>query len=75
MMGQGEPFPLRPPDSTYAVAYRPSRQASGDQIELWPTILSLGQALPVLPLRLRNEHIPVDLDATYNTACRRSRLE
>lgn len=75
MLGRGEPFLLSPAVSTYAVAYRPSRQPSGDQIELWPRALPLGQPLPVLPLALRNaETVPVDLDATYGEARERSRL-
>ena len=62
-------------DDLYAVAYRPSRQASGDRIELWPHALSLGGALPVLPLALRNAGIvPVDLEETYAEARERSRL-
>jgi len=75
MLGRGEPFLMSPSVSTYAVAYRPSRQPSGDQIELWPRALPLGQPLPVLPLVLRNaETVPVDLDATYSEARERSRL-
>jgi hypothetical protein len=75
LMGQGVPFLLTPAETTYAVAYRPSRQPTGDQIELWPMVLALGKPLPLLPLRLRNgATIPVDLDTTYNTACQRSRL-
>ncbi|MCI0380472.1 MAG: DUF4058 family protein [Gemmataceae bacterium] len=54
LLGHGEPFLLSPAATTYAVAYRPSRQPSGDQIELWPSVLLLGQPLPVLPLALRN---------------------
>jgi hypothetical protein len=75
LMGQGAPFLLTPADTIYTAAYRPSRQPTGDQIEMWPMALALGQPLPVLPLRLRNAAtIPVDLDTTYNTACQRSRL-
>jgi hypothetical protein len=75
MLGRGEPFLLSPSVPTYAVAYRPSRQPSGDQIELWPRSLPLGQPLPVLPLALRNaETVPVDLHATYSEARERSRL-
>jgi hypothetical protein len=75
LLGQGEPFLLTPAVATYAVAYRPSRQSSGDQIELWPTPLTLSQPLPVLPLALRNAAVvPVDLETTYQEACQRSRL-
>jgi hypothetical protein len=76
LLGFGEPYELPTSATTYAVAYRPSRQPSGDQIEVWPQPLSLGQPLPVLPLALRNAAtVPVDLDGTYTEACHRSRLE
>ncbi|MHB1425479.1 MAG: DUF4058 family protein [Gemmataceae bacterium] len=75
LFGRGEPFLMTPASATYAVAYRPSRQPSGDQIELWPTPLTLGQPLPVLPLALLNAAVvPVDLETTYKEACQRSRL-
>lgn len=76
LLGHGSPFLLDPAATTYAAAYRPSRQPTGDQIEVWPAPLSLGASLPTLPLALRNAGVvPVDLEETYNEACRRSRLE
>jgi hypothetical protein len=75
LLGRQEPFLLPPTATTYAVGYRPSRQPSGDQIELWPKPLRLGQPLPTLPLALRNAGVvPVDLDETYSEARERSRL-
>src|SRR5438552_2905786 len=75
LLGAGEPVLLSSSAATYAVAYRPSRQASGDQVELWPRALSLGEPLPVLPLALRNGGVvPVDLEETYAEARERSRL-
>jgi hypothetical protein len=75
LLGQREPFLLTPVAKIYAVAYRPSRQPGGDQIELWPTVLSVGEVLPVLPLALRNAGaVPVDLEETYSEARQRSRL-
>jgi hypothetical protein len=75
LFGRGEPFGMTPAATTYAVAYRPSRQPAGDQIEIWPTTLTLGQSLPLLPLALRNAGVvPVDLETTYTEACQRSRL-
>jgi hypothetical protein len=75
LLDRAAPFVMDPTAGTYAVAYRPSRQPSGDQIELWPRPLVLGQALPMLPLALRNAGIvPVDLEETYMEACQRSRL-
>src|SRR6202140_1301385 len=53
LLARAEPFLLAPSATTYAVAYRPSRQTTGDQIELWTRPLQQGQALPVLPLALR----------------------
>jgi hypothetical protein len=74
-LGQGKPFLLAPLVTTYAVAYRPSRQPSGDQVEVWPKALTLGESLPELPLSLRNAGIvPVDLESTYSEARERSRL-
>jgi hypothetical protein len=74
-LSRGEPFLLPAATSIYAVAYRPSRQPSGDQIDLWPRPLSLGQPLPLLPLALRNAGmVPVDLEETYGEARQRSRL-
>jgi hypothetical protein len=62
-LGHGGPFLLEPAATIYAVAYRPSRQVSGDQIEVWPVPLAVGQPLPVLPMALRNAG-----------TCQRSRL-
>ena len=50
LIGRSEPCLLAPSAKTYAAAYRPSRQPAGDQIELWPKILTVGQSLPLLPL-------------------------
>ncbi len=76
LLGRSEPYLLAPSATTYAVAYRPSRQPAGDQIELWPKLLTVGQPLPVLPLALRNAMtLPVDLEETYEEARQRSRLK
>ena len=59
----------------YAIAYRPARRKAGDQIDLWPTPLAVGQALPTVPLALRGgPTLPVDLEATYTEAREWSRL-
>ncbi len=72
----GAPFLLPETANLYAVAYRPQRRtAGGDQVDLWPAPLALGQPLPVLPLGLRNAGVvPVDLESTYSDARGRSRL-
>lgn len=75
LFGLGPPYPFDPDPVTYAVSYRPVRRPDGDRIEMWRYPLTIGGGLPVLPLGLRNAGIvPVDLDATYNETCVRSRL-
>ena len=65
-----------PADATlYAVAYRPIVRRDAEQVEAWPAPLAVGQPLPVLPLALNAELcLPLDLEATYVTACERRRL-
>lgn len=59
----------------YAVGYRPIVRRGAEEIDGWPVVLHVGQAMPVLPLSLNAELcVPVDLEATYSTACRRRRL-
>jgi hypothetical protein len=63
--------------SLYAVAYRPVRRDGRSEIDLWPTPVALGEALPTLPLPLRltgDLFVPVDFEAAYREACRRRRL-
>jgi Protein of unknown function (DUF4058) len=65
------------PDNAYlyAIAYRPTRRGQNDQIDAWPTILSVGSPLPILPLALRGSHpVPLDVNGAYEDACHRSRL-
>jgi hypothetical protein len=72
---QSEPFAFPENPTLYAVAYRPSHREAGDQIEIWPVSLRLGQSLPTLPLALRGvTTVPVDLEATYATTCQDIRL-
>jgi hypothetical protein len=59
----------------YGVAYRPVVRGEHSQIEIWPSRLEIGGALPVLPLALNAEIVlPLDLEATYTIACQRRRL-
>jgi hypothetical protein len=59
----------------YAAAHRPVRRQEANQIDVWPNPLTIGQSLPVVPLALRSASaVPLDLEATYNDACQRSRL-
>ena len=48
---------------------------SGEQIDLWPTVLGLSQGLPMLPLALSAALcLPIDFEATYMDVCSRRRL-
>ena len=61
--------------SLYTVSYRPLRRDETNLIDIWPTELGLGSALPVVPLPIRGYGvIPLDLETTYADACQRSRL-
>lgn len=62
-------------DRLYAVAYKPVRLTDDDRIDVWPATLTLGQALPTLPLALdKGGVVPVDFDSSYRQACERRRL-
>jgi hypothetical protein len=75
LMEQSERFAFPGAAPLYAVAYRPARRDVGDQIDCWPHPVGVGQALPTVPLALRGgPTLPLDLEATYTEARRRSRL-
>ena len=58
-----------------AVAYRPVHRDAGVQIEVWFSPITIGQTLPTLPLYLDVDLVvPIDLEATYASACRKLRL-
>jgi hypothetical protein len=54
----------------YAVAYRIVKAGERTQLEAWPTALAVGEALPKVPLWLRDDlAVPLDLEASYGEAC------
>ena len=65
------------PDDTplYATAYRPVRQSDSERFVVWPSGLAVGQPLPDLPLPLGTlGYVQLELELTYEEACRVSRL-
>jgi hypothetical protein len=75
VMEQPETFAFPQTPTLYAVAYRPSRRSTGDQIEIWRVPLRVGQPLPTLPLALRGvATVPLDLETIYTTTCEDCRL-
>jgi hypothetical protein len=68
-------FRIADAQPTYAVSYRPARREAVDQVDVWAHELALGGDLPVVPLALLGARaVPLDLNGTYEDACRRSRL-
>jgi hypothetical protein len=62
-------------NSIYAVAYRPLQSESGGRIDAWPMPLTIGVALPKVPLSLGAELcLPVDLESSYQDACERRKV-
>jgi hypothetical protein len=58
-----------------AVAYRPARRNDTNEIDVWTVPLTVGGALPVLPLALLGARaVPLDLEATYSEARQQARL-
>jgi Protein of unknown function (DUF4058) len=75
LLGHGEQFTLSAETNLYAVAYRPIVRDQRQQIEIWPSLLEIGNTLPLLPLSLNAELcLPIDLEASYAAACQRRRL-
>jgi len=61
--------------ATYAAAYAPTPKDGEIRLDIWAHELVLGQALPVLPLKVLGfGFVNVDLGATYREACEWSRL-
>lgn len=65
------------PDSQwiYVTAYRPVSRKGEDLIDLWQWPLTIGAALPAVPLALKGYGcVRLDLEATYAEACARLRI-
>jgi hypothetical protein len=59
----------------YAAAYRPVIREEEPSLDIWHEVLAVGLSLPTMPLWLPGAIcLPVDLDATYERACREQRI-
>lgn len=59
----------------YAVAYRAGPNGQPSRLDTWPVSLTVGQALPTLPLWLPGDlPIPIDLEMSYEETCRVLRI-
>jgi hypothetical protein len=64
------------PTGLSAVSYRAvGREEEMQQLQLWPSPLTLGQSLPTLPLWIAADFsVPLDLDASYRATCQDLRI-
>ncbi len=63
------------PTGLSAVAYRKVLEPNRPHLEVWSHVLTLGQALPVLPLWLTPELcLPLRLEESYTETCRSLRI-
>jgi hypothetical protein len=63
------------PTQLYAVAYRSVGADEQRQLQAWPEPLTIGGALPQLPLWLGSDIcVPLDLEATYQATCEDLRI-
>ncbi len=61
--------------STYAVTLRGRKTKATSVLDIWSHALKVGQALPTLPIWLTEDFlIPLDLEASYEEACRVLRI-
>ena len=75
LLNLGAPFLLSEEQFLSAVASRPARREQRNEIDVWPSPLTVGEVLPLVPLALRGAAaVPLDLEATYTQARERSRI-
>lgn len=75
LAGHDDKFLMPEENWTYATAYRPVSRNDVDLIDLWRWPLTVGAALPAVPLALKGYGcVRLDLEATYAEACQRLRI-
>jgi hypothetical protein len=75
LIGQTDPTLLPEPPDLYASACRWKRGANSGRLQTWSHALAIGQPLPTLPLWLAdNLAVPLELEASYEEACRILRI-
>ncbi|MFM9964137.1 MAG: DUF4058 family protein [Planctomycetaceae bacterium] len=63
------------PGELYACSYHPVSRGERDELDVWEERLLIGSPLPVLPLSLLGgPTVPLNLNETYERACREQRI-
>ncbi len=74
-IGGSNPHSLDHGVGTYVAGYRPVHRNSGNEIDIWPYTVMVGDVLPSVPLGLRSGPVvPLDLEGTYCDALKLSGL-
>jgi hypothetical protein len=75
ILGLALSFAWRSPSHAYAVAYRATQSADAQRLEAWPEALTIGAALPTMPLWLSEELcLPLRLEESYRATCAALRI-
>jgi hypothetical protein len=70
ILGLASCLAWRSPSQVYAVAYRATQSAEAQRLEAWPEALTVGVALPTMPLWLSEELcLPLRLEESYRATC------
>ena len=75
LLGLAHPLAWCSPSQLYAVAYRPAQAADEQRLEVWPEALTVGTALPTMPLWLSETLcLPLALEESYQATCAALRI-
>jgi hypothetical protein len=75
LIDRKDPALGRKTPATYAVTLRGRRVKAKSVLDIWSHTLKVGKKLPTLPIWLNEgRFIPLDLEASYQEACRVLRI-
>ena len=75
ILGLAQPLAWDSPSQLYAVAYHPTQSADAQRLAVWPEVLTIGAALPTMPLWLGEELcLPLALEESYRATCAALRI-
>jgi hypothetical protein len=75
ILGLAYPLAWYSPSQLYVVAYHPTQAADAQRLEVWPEALTVGAALPTMPLWLSETLcLPLALEESYQATCAALRI-